>query len=280
MTRETRYAKTADGAFIAYQVVGDGPVDFAADFHAFAGNVDLIWDEPDWGPFVVGFAEFTRLVIHDRRGSGASTRNVPPPNLETRAADLLAVLDEIGSEAPVLGAAASTGAMHALFAATYPDRTSGFVWNYPRARLAWAPDYPWGGKDEAVFEEWLAGWRREWGKPYSLEVWAPSVADDPQFRQWWAKYLRLGASPSAVVTLFRMNREIDVRPILPVIRVPTLVLHRVVIALATPARAVTWLSIFPVQSSSSFQARIICGGSATQMPLLTKLRSSSPESGV
>jgi pimeloyl-ACP methyl ester carboxylesterase len=129
VTRETRYAKTADGVSIAYQVVGSGPVDLSADFHAFAGNVDLIWDEPDWGPFLLGFTEFVRLILHDRRGSGASTRNVPPPNLETRAADLLTVLDEIGSEAPVLGAAASTGAMHALFAATYPNRTSGLFWN-------------------------------------------------------------------------------------------------------------------------------------------------------
>ena len=137
MTRETRYAKTADGVYIAYQVVGSGPVDFAADFHAFAGNVDLIWDEPDWGPLLLGFTEFVRLILHDRRGSGASTRNVPPPNLETRAADLLTVLDEIGSEAPVLGAAASTGAMHALFAATLsqPDVGAGLELPARAARL-------------------------------------------------------------------------------------------------------------------------------------------------
>src|SRR5438477_3566013 len=88
------------------------------DFHAFAGNVDLIWDEPDWGPLLARVAEFARLIVHDRRGSGASTRNAPPPNLETRAADLLTVLEAIGSERPVLAAGASTGAMHALFAAT------------------------------------------------------------------------------------------------------------------------------------------------------------------
>src|SRR5262245_38732785 len=161
LTRETRYAKTADRAYIAYQVVGSGPVDFATDFHAYAGNVDLIWDEPDWGPLLAGLAEFVRVIIHDRRGSGASTRNVPPPNLETRAADLLSVLDAIGSVAPVLGAGASTGAMHALFAATYPDRASGIVWNYPRPRLAWAPDYPWGQGPDA-FEAALAE-ARIWG---------------------------------------------------------------------------------------------------------------------
>ena len=86
---ETRFARS-DDAHIAYQVVGSGPVDVVMDFHAFAGNVDLIWDEPDWGPLLVGVSEFARLIVHDRRGSGASTRNVPPPNLETRAADLLA----------------------------------------------------------------------------------------------------------------------------------------------------------------------------------------------
>jgi pimeloyl-ACP methyl ester carboxylesterase len=133
VTHEARYAKTADGVYIAYQVAGSGPVDVAADFHLFAGNVDLIWDEPDWGQFLRPITDFARLILHDRRGSGASTRNVPPPNLETRAADLLAVLDEVGSDAPVLGAAASTGAMHALFAATYPERASGIVWN-TRAR--------------------------------------------------------------------------------------------------------------------------------------------------
>jgi pimeloyl-ACP methyl ester carboxylesterase len=143
VTHETRFAKTADGVYLAYQVVGSGPIDVVMDLHALAGNVDLIWDEPDWGPLLTGLTDFARLIIHDRRGSGASTRQAPPPNLETRAADLLEVLDAVGSESPVLGAGASTGAMHALFAATYPDRTSGLVWNYPRPRLAWAPDYPW-----------------------------------------------------------------------------------------------------------------------------------------
>jgi class 3 adenylate cyclase len=161
VTHETRYAKTADGVYLAYQVVGSGPVDVVMDLHAFAGNVDLIWDEPDWGPLLSKMTEFSRLVVHDRRGSGASTRNAPPPNLETRAADLLVVLDAVGSEAPVLGAGASTGAMHALFAATYPDRASGLVWNYPRPRLAWAPDYPWGQRADA-FEAALAE-AAQWG---------------------------------------------------------------------------------------------------------------------
>jgi len=178
---ETRYVTTGDGVYIAYQVVGAGPVDVAMDFHAFAGNFDLIWDEPNCGQWLVSITEFARLIIHDRRGSGASTRTVPPPNLETRAADLLAVLDEVGSDAPVLGAAASTGAMHALFAATYPDRTSGLVWNYPRARLAWAPDYPWGQGRQA-FEAALAQ-AASWGTTdYARELLCPAPPSGPASR--------------------------------------------------------------------------------------------------
>ena len=234
MTHETRYAKTADGVSIAYQVVGSGPVDLAMDFHVFAGNVDLIWDEPDWGQFLVGFTEFLRLILHDRRGSGASTRNVPPPNLETRAADLLAVLDEIGSEAPVLGAAASTGAMHALFAATNPTRTSGLVWNYPRARLAWAPDYPWGQGPDA-FETELAQ-AASWGTTeYARELALSRAAQragipdderhtlsvDDELMRRYARVTRNTVSPDAAPALTRIFWQTDVRDILPSVHAPT-----------------------------------------------------------
>jgi pimeloyl-ACP methyl ester carboxylesterase len=100
--QDTRYLRTSDGIYIAYQVVGSGSVDVAIDFHHFAGNVDLIWEEPDWGPILVSLAGFSRLILHDRRGTGASSRNVPPPNLETRAADLLAVLDEAAGSGRIL----------------------------------------------------------------------------------------------------------------------------------------------------------------------------------
>ena len=233
MTRETRYAKTADGVYIAYQVVGDGPVDFAADFHAYAGNVDLIWDEPDWGPLLAGLAEFVRVIIHDRRGSGASTRNVPSPNLETRAADLLVVLDEIGSEAPVLGSAASTGAMLALFAGTYPNRTSGLFWNYPHARLAWAPDYPWGQGPE-VFEAELAA-AASWGTTeYARELALGRAAQaagiphekrhtltvDEELMRRYARVTRNTLSPDVAEELTRILWQTDVRDILPTVHAP------------------------------------------------------------
>ena len=234
VTRETRYAKTADGVYIAYQVVGSGPVDLVMDLHAYAGNVDLIWDEPDWGAFLVGLSEFLRLIIHDRRGSGASTRNVPPPNLETRATDLLTVLDEIGSEAPVLGAAASTGAMHALFAATYPSRTSGIGWNYPRARLAWAPDYPWGQRPEA-FEAELAqapSWgTTEYARELALTRAAQraglphderqTLAVDDEVVRRYARVTRNTLSPDVAAALTRILWQTDVRDILPSVHAPT-----------------------------------------------------------
>jgi pimeloyl-ACP methyl ester carboxylesterase len=234
VTHETRFAKAADGVYLAYQVVGAGPVDVVIDLHAFAGNVDPIWDEPDWGRFLAEVTEFARLIVHDRRGSGASTRDAPPPNLETRAADLLTVLDEIGSEAPVLGAGASTGAMHALFAATYPDRTSGLVWNYPRPRLAWAPDYPWGQRGDA-FEAALAE-ARKWGTTEQAREQAQNRAaqrlgvpheqrhtltiDEDVVRRY-ARITRNTVSPDVAEALTRILWQTDVRDILPSVHTPT-----------------------------------------------------------
>jgi class 3 adenylate cyclase len=234
VTQETRFAKTGDGVYLAYQVVGSGPVDVVMDFHALAGNVDLIWDEPDWGPFLTRMAQLARLIVHDRRGSGVSTRNVPPANLETRAADLLTVLDAVGSETPVLGAGASTGAMHALFAATYPDRTSGLVWNYPRPRLAWAPDYPWGQRPDA-FDAAIAE-ARTWGTRKQAREQAQNRAaqrlgvahdqrhtltvDEDVVRRY-ARVTRNTFSPDVAEELTRILWQTDVRDILPTVHTPT-----------------------------------------------------------
>jgi class 3 adenylate cyclase len=233
VTPETHYARTSDGVYLAYQVVGSGPADVAMDFHTYAGNVDLIWEEPVWGPSLAGIAEFARLIIHDRRGTGASSRNVPPPNLETRAADLLTVLDEIGSEAPVLGAAASTGAMHVLFAAMHPDRTSGLAWNYPRPRLAWDHDYPWGQRPEAFEAAITEG--RKWGTTeYARELALSRAAQsagipheeryklkvDEEIVRRYARIYRNTASPDVAEALTRISYETDVRDILPTVRAP------------------------------------------------------------
>lgn len=237
MTNETRYVRVADDVFIAYQVVGSGAVDLAVDFHVFAGNVDLIWDEPDWGPLLAGLTDFVRLILHDRRGSGASTRAVPPPNLETRASDLLAVLDAVGSDAPVLGAAASTGAMHALYAATYPERTSGIFWNYPRARLAWAPDYPWGQGPEA-FEAAIrqaASWgTSEHARELALSRAAQhagipdgerhTLSVEEELVRRYARVTRNTVSPDVAEESTRISWQTDVREILASVHAPAALL--------------------------------------------------------
>ena len=148
-TRETRYAKTPDGVYIAYQTVGDGPIDIVWQFD-WLGNVDTIWEYRPSAEWFRGLASFSRLILHDRRGTGASSRNVDPPNLETRVADLTVVLDAVGSERPVLGGALEGGAPNILFAATFPERVHSLFWWYPAPRTTLAPDYPFGASEDLI----------------------------------------------------------------------------------------------------------------------------------
>jgi class 3 adenylate cyclase len=233
---ETKYATTPDGAYLAYQVVGDGPVDVAVGFHYFGSNVDLMWDEPDWRPFMLSFAEVTRLILHDRRGLGVSSRNVPPPNLETQAADLLTVLDAAGSQRPILVSGSLSSAVHVLFAATHPDRLSGLIWNNPSARAAWAPDYPWGETAEE-YEEWHAQRASLWGTSDHArsiadmrarerlgitlaEAEAEPMEHRPELVNSYAKIIRNSASPDVAQEIHRINFETDVRAVLPLVQAP------------------------------------------------------------
>jgi class 3 adenylate cyclase/pimeloyl-ACP methyl ester carboxylesterase len=235
---DTKYVMAPDGVYLAYQVVGDGPIDVALGFHYFGSNVDLMWDEPDWRPFMVAFAEEARLILHDRRGLGVSSRNVAPPNLETQAADLLTVLDAAGSERPILASGSVSSAVHVLFAATHPDRVSGLIWNNPTARVAWAPDYPWG----ETFEEYEQSQHRRaslWGTSGQ----ARSIADfrarerlstvqsdagpmehRPELVNSYAKIIRNSASPDVAQEIHRINYETDVRAVLPLVRAPAVLI--------------------------------------------------------
>ena len=147
MIPETHYLKTPDGAYIAYQTVGEGPIDIAWQFE-WMGNVDTIWEYPPFAEWFRGLASFSRLILHDRRGTGASSRNVNPPNLETRVADLTLVLDAVGSDRAVLGGALDGGAPNVLFAASAPARVHSLFWWYPAPRSTPAPDYPAGASAE------------------------------------------------------------------------------------------------------------------------------------
>ena len=222
---ETMYARSGD-VNIAYQIIGDGPLDLVFVM-GWVSHLEYFWREPSFARFLLRLASFSRLILFDKRGTGLSDR-VPInelPTLEQRMDDVRAVMDAVGSERAALCGVSEGGPMCSLFAATYPAKTLALVMIGTYAKRIRDADYPWAPTPEhrqQFFEEM----REQWGGPVGLEERAPSVADDPAFRQWWATYLRMGASPGAALALTQMNAEIDVRQVLPSIRVPTLVIHR------------------------------------------------------
>lgn len=221
---KTRYTRSGGGVNIAYQVVGDGPIDLVFVM-GWVSNVEYFWKEPRFARFLQRLSSFTRLILFDKRGTGLSDRVTELPTLEQRMDDVRAVMDAVGSERSALLGISEGGPMSSLFAATYPDKTLALAMFGTYARRLWAEDYPWAptvDERERFFEEI----RRHWGEAVGLEERAPTMAADPRFRAWWADYLRMGASPGAALALTRMNTEIDVRQVLPSVKVPTLVLHR------------------------------------------------------
>ena len=222
MQPKTRYAKSGD-VHIAYQVVGDGRLDLVYA-PAWIGNMELFWEEPSCARFLKRLASFSRLILFDKRGTGSSDRSVEIPIIEQQIDDLTSVMDSVGSERAALLGASEGGSLCTLFAATHPERTSALILCGAVATTRWSPETPWALTRE-TFETWIQTVGREWGGPLAIELFAPSVAHDQRFRDWWARLLRLAASPATAIALLRMLDDIDVRPVLPTIRVPTLVLH-------------------------------------------------------
>jgi pimeloyl-ACP methyl ester carboxylesterase len=211
---------------IAYQVIGSGPIDLVFVM-GWVSHLEYFWSEPSFARFLDGLASMARLILFDKRGTGLSDP-VPVsqlPTLEQRLDDVRAVMEAAGSERAVLLGISEGGPMCTLFAATYPEKTEALIAIGSYARRLKDPEYPWGQTREQrdAFCQIIL---EEWGGPVGLEERAPSRANDSDFREWWASYLRMGASPGAAVALTRMNAEIDVRDVLPSIQVPTLVLHR------------------------------------------------------
>jgi len=209
---------------IAYQVLGTGPIDLVFVM-GWVSHLEYFWREPSFARFLSRLARFSRLILFDKRGTGLSDLVVPLPTLEQRMDDVRAVMEAVGSKRAALLGVSEGGPMCSLFAATYPDKVEALVMIGTYARRIWAPDYPWAPSQEER-ERFLEDILENWGGPVGLEARAPTAAADPAFRDWWAAYLRMGASPAAAVALTRMNSEIDVRHVLPTVRVPTLVLHR------------------------------------------------------
>src|SRR5215831_9760031 len=221
----TQYAKSGR-VHIAYQVLGEGPLDLVL-VHGWVSHLELWWDHPAAARALRRLASFSRLILFDKRGTGLSDP-VPVdqlPTLEQRMEDVRAVMDAAGSERAALMGTSEGGPMNLLFAATYPKRTAALILYASCARLSAASDYPWGTPPD-VRDKLLDRIDKEWGTGVMLSVIAASHTNDPQMREWWARYQRQAASPGASVALLRMAYDIDVRAVLNMIRTPTLILHR------------------------------------------------------
>jgi class 3 adenylate cyclase len=226
---DTRYAKSGD-FHIAYQVVGDGPPDLVY-VPGWISHLDLQWEQPLLERFLTRLASFSRLIVFDKRGIGLSdpVADSAMPMLEERMDDVRAVLDAAGSEQAVVFGQGYGTPIAALFAATYPDRTSSLVLYSPTAKTGpRTADYQWGPTADE-YDKWIesvAGW----GTRAFAEAWvsrlAPSAARDPQFVEWAGRMMRAAASPATFRAFSLMNSLMDVRVVLPLVRVPTLVLER------------------------------------------------------
>ncbi|MGZ8694411.1 MAG: adenylate/guanylate cyclase domain-containing protein [Gaiellaceae bacterium] len=220
---ETRYAKSGD-LNIAYQVVGDGPLDLVY-VPGWISNVELMWDDPAQAHMLDRLTGFSRLILFDKRGTGMSDP-VPLdrlPTLEDRMDDVRAVLDAADSERAALFGFSEGGNLSVLFAATYPQRTTALALYGVFAKRIWSPDYPWAPTPEDRQRE-IAELERTWAAGMDVDQLVPSESE--AFKRRLATYLRRSASPGAAVALLRMNTEIDIRGVLPAIQAPTLVMHR------------------------------------------------------
>lgn len=221
----TQYARSGD-VHIAYQVFGDGPD--LVYVPGWVSNIEIMWDDPILASILRRLTTFSRVTIFDKRGTGMSDPVDPTdlPGLEQRMDDVHAVMEAVGIDRATLMGHSEGGNMAALFAATYPERTTGLILIGSYAKRTRSDDYPWAPTPESREEE-IRLTEQNWGDPHQVPAYTlGSRADDPAFRDWVARYFRLGATPKAAATLLRMNTLMDTRSILPTIQVPTLCIYR------------------------------------------------------
>jgi class 3 adenylate cyclase len=223
---ETRYTKTADGVSIAYQVFGEGPVDFLGAWGEIS-NLDLSWEIPELAAYYRRLASFSRVLTYDRRGTGLSDHHVESRAFEDGMEDIGAVMDAAGSERALLFGWQDGGMLCSLFAASFPERVSGLVLYNTSSRTSWAPDHPWGWTDPE-WDEWLREIDEGWGTREHVRqhmgVMEPDHPLDAGSLERWTKWFRGAGSPGDVIRLETMVRDGDIRGILSSIHVPTLVI--------------------------------------------------------
>jgi pimeloyl-ACP methyl ester carboxylesterase len=216
-----QYIKS-DDAYIAYQVIGDGPVDMLY-MSGFASHIEYAWEEPRLAQTMRHLANHARLIIMDKRGSGLSDRVLDSPSLEQTAADMEAVLDAVGSKEAVIAATCEGAPAASLAAVNNPDRILGLIMLNPVVVGSRTEQFPWAMPCH-LWEQVFEAVEQEWGGPYKIDYLVPTA--DEYLRTWWAKYLRLAVSPGAAVAAFQILSAIDMTAIMPQITVPTLLVHR------------------------------------------------------
>jgi class 3 adenylate cyclase/pimeloyl-ACP methyl ester carboxylesterase len=227
MPPQTRYARNGD-IHLAYQVTGDGPIDLVY----IAGQVshlEAIWDLPKYARFLERLASFSRLIVYDKRGTGASDRAVDLHSIEEQMDDLRCVMDAAGSERAVLFGAQDGASIAMIFAATYPARTKALITFSTRSRFMEAPDYPWGLRPkwaERLTKDIEAAFGDRQANEFLAIGTNPSLAGDPETLDFMMRLGKLSTSPSTGMALLSMYMAADLRPVLPAVSVPTLVLAR------------------------------------------------------
>ena len=214
----TRYAKSGD-VHVAYQKFGRGKLNLVI-VPGWISNLDCCWDHPSSVAWLERFGDYAKVVMFDKRGTGLSDRGEGMPGMDERMDDIRAVMDHAGIEDAALFGLSEGGTLAALFAASHPDRCRALVLQGSLARFEqWI-------EDQAAFDAFLAYVRDFWGTGSGYLHYAPSMAGDADYQGWWARRERAGASPSAVVDLMNLNRQISIAEILPAVQCPTFVIHR------------------------------------------------------
>jgi class 3 adenylate cyclase len=221
----TSYATTRDGRKIAWSAFGDGPVDLVYVPQSVSA-MEHIWDHPTVTAFFAQLSSFCRVIMFDRRGSGMSERLEWPASLEEQVDDVHAVMDAAGSERAFIYALYEGGPMAMLFAAAAPERVAGLVLYASMARFTYAPGYEWAWAHE-VREERMTSFSGDWGRAeIMMHGFCPSYVGDRRLQEWMARLQRLAMDPAYALKSNLVNSGVDIRPVLPTIRVPTLIMHR------------------------------------------------------
>lgn len=220
---ETTYAQSG-GLNIAYQIAGEGQFDLVF-VPGWVSHVEYAWEEPSLAPFLERMASFSRLITLDRRGTGLSDPVENLPTLEERMDDVRAVMDAAGSKRAFLFGSSESGPLCALFAATYPERTAGLILGNTAARFTRTKDYPWAMPEES-WKAYVQQCQKGWGTGVSARNFAPSRSADETFVRSWARFERRAVSPSGIGKILAMIADTDIRHVLPLINVPTLIIHR------------------------------------------------------